>query len=454
MTNDHFHDECGIVGIVNHTEAANLAYLGLFALQHRGQESAGICSSDGEQLWTHNAMGLVSDVFSEATLAPLRGTHAIGHVRYSTTGSSILKNAQPFVVRYMNGSIGVAHNGNITNAAKIRETLEKDGAIFQSTMDTEVFVHLIARSKKDGIVNKIDDACSHVTGAYCLLFITETSIIAVRDPYGIRPLVLGKLGNTYVVASETCALDLIDANYIREVEPGEMIVFDRDGMNSRRLTVAKNVTKTAKCVFEHVYFARPDSVVFGNNSFEMRKRMGMQLGSEHYVDADMVIPVPDSGIPAAIGYAIETKIPFEFGLIRSHYVGRTFIEPKQSIRHFGVKLKLNPMKHYLDGKRVVVVDDSLVRGTTAMKIVSMIRHAGAKEVHLRLASPPIISPCFYGIDTPTKTELIANSNTVEDIRKFIAADSLGYLSRDGLKKCMGDNAGSFCYACFSGEYPF
>jgi amidophosphoribosyltransferase len=442
---------CGIVGIYNHPEAANLAYLGLYALQHRGQESAGIVSSDGTTLHIHRQMGHVADIFVEPVLQKLPGTNAIGHVRYSTTGDSSLKNCQPVAVDYSRGGLAIAHNGNLVNAQRLRAELEAHGAIFQSTMDTEVIVHLVAQSHKNSLVDRIKDALSQVKGAYSLLFLTETRIIAARDPFGWRPLVLGKKGDAWVVASETCALDLVEAEFVREIEPGEIIVIDRDGIHSSKPFPIPH--KKAMCIFEFIYFARPDSHIFGRDVYEMRKGFGKQLAREHPVEADVVIPVPDSGVPAALGYAEESKIPFEVGLMRNHYVGRTFIEPKESIRHFGVKIKLNPVRSVLEGKRVVVVDDSIVRGTTSKKIVKMIRDAGAKEVHMRISSPPTTGPCYYGIDTPNKDELIAANHSVEEIRKFIGADSLGYLSPEGLYWFEKNPGEWFCDACFTGNYP-
>lgn len=442
---------CGIVGIYNHLEASNRTYLALHALQHRGQESAGIVSSDGKRLFAHRRMGHVADIFTEEVLERLPGPHAIGHVRYSTTGMSELKNAQPFRVEYARGYLAVAHNGNLVNSQKIRSELEAYGSIFQSTMDTEVLIHLIAMSRRRSLPDRIVDALKKVKGAYSLVFLSETRMIAVRDPHGWRPLVVGRLGDGYVVASETCALDLIEAEFIREVEPGEMLVFDSAGMHSSK-PFAKQ-PKKAMCIFEFIYFAKPDSHIFGRDVYPMRKGFGRQLAREHPVDADVVIAVPDSGVPAAIGYSEESGIPFQMGLVRSHYVGRTFIEPKQSIRHFGVKLKLNPVKGVLDGKRVVVVDDSIVRGTTSRKIVEMIRNAGASQIHFRVSAPPTAWPCFYGIDTPTREELMASEHSVDEIRDFIGADTLGYISTEGLYWFERNPGEWFCDACFTGNYP-
>jgi len=446
---DELKEECGIVGIFNHPEASNLAYLGLYALQHRGQEGAGIVSSDGERLYPFRRMGLVADIFNEENLSKLKGSSAIGHVRYSTTGGSELRNAQPIIVDYSRGGIALAHNGNIVNAGFLRSELEAYGSIFQSTNDSEVIVHLLATSKLNSLTDRIIDALSHVEGAYCLLFQTETRMIAVRDPRGFRPLCIGRIGATYVVASETCALDLIDAEYVRDVEPGEMVVFDNKGLTSFKPFAE---TKPTPCIFEYIYFSRPDSYIFGKSVHSVRKAFGRQLALEHPVEADVVIPVPDSGVTAAIGYSEASGIPFDMGIIRNHYVGRTFIEPEQSIRHFGVKVKLNSVRAVLEGKRVVVIDDSIVRGTTSRKIVRMVRDAGAKEVHVRISSPPTAFPCFYGIDTPTRKELIGSSHSVAEINKYITADSLGYISFKGLRKAAGEDS-SFCDACFTGDYP-
>lgn len=451
---DHFREECGVFGIFGHPEAANLTYLGLYALQHRGQESCGIVASDGKNLRAYRKMGLVSDVFKrDSIFDELSGRSAIGHVRYSTAGSSDFKNIQPIMVDYARGSIAVAHNGNLVNAQEVRNDLEHMGSIFSTTSDTEVLVHLLAKSQSDLLADRIAEALMAVKGAYSILFLTETRMVAVRDPNGFRPLVLGKLGEGYVIASETCAFDLIEAEFIREIEPGEMVVIDKHGMKSFK---PFKETHPSPCIFEFVYFARPDSTIFGEQVYRVRKGLGRQLAREHHVDADVVIAVPDSGVPATIGYAEESGVPFELGLIRNHYVGRTFIEPQQSIRHFGVKLKLNPVREVIDGKRVVVVDDSLVRGTTARKIIKMIRNAGAREVHMRISSPPTSFPCYYGIDTPTRKELISSSHTVEEISRYITADSLGYLSREGMLSAAKVPQGApshYCDACFSGEYP-
>ena len=450
---DKFREECGIVGIYGHPEAANLAYLSLYALQHRGEESAGIVASDGKSLHLEKAMGLVADVFHEARLRRLKGSLAIGHVRYSTTGTSQLKNAQPLMAGYLRGQLALAHNGNLTNAEKIRQELEAQGSIFSSTTDSEVIVHLIARSREMNLLEASVDALSQVRGAYSLVIMNETELLGIRDPYGFRPLSLGKLGDTWVLASESCAFDLIEAKFVRDLEPGEVLHIDERGLHTYRPFPP---APKSECIFEYVYFSRPDSLLFGRYVSGVRKELGRQLAREHPVEADVVVPVPDSGVPAALGFSQETGLPFEHGLIRNHYVGRTFIEPKQAIRHFGVKIKLNAVREVLEGRRVVVVDDSIVRGTTCRKIVSMIRGAGAREVHLRISSPPTISPCYYGIDTPTRKELIASTHEVDEIRRYVRADSLGYLSLKGLHQAAGkDTEGGtgFCDACFTGNYP-
>jgi len=448
---DGFHEECGVVGIFGHPEAANLVYLGLCALQHRGQESAGIVSSDGQVLVSHRGVGLVADIFREDIVRRLKGHAAIGHNRYSTTGSSHLKNAQPLVVEYGRGGLAVAHNGNLVNATELRAQLEERGSIFQSTVDTEVIIHLIAGSQGERLEDRVVEALGRVRGAYSLVFLSPDKLIAARDPYGFRPLVLGRVKGAWVLASETCALDLMDATYEREVAPGEVVVLSHDGLESYQ--PFSPVAHTASCIFEYIYFARPDSTVFGRSVYAARKQLGHQLAREAPVPADIVVPVPDSGVPAAIGYAEESRIPFEMGLIRNHYVGRTFIEPRDAIRHFGVKVKLNAQRHVLAGKRVVVVDDSIVRGTTSRKIVKMIRDSGASEVHMRISSPPTTSPCYYGIDTPTRAELIASSHDVEEIRQYITADSLAYLSEEGMYAFLGGKQPGFCDACFTGRYP-
>jgi len=456
-------EECGVFGIWalgQLDEAANYAYLGLHALQHRGQESAGIVSTDGETLHVHREMGLVADIFDADVLARLKGGAAIGHVRYSTTGASHLKNAQPFAVQYAGGAVAVAHNGNLINAEALRTELEAAGSIFSASTDTEVIIHLIARARAMGppgsteqLLGAIREALARVAGAYSILFLTPKALVGARDPMGFRPLVLGKLKGQWVLASETTALDLIEAEYVREVEPGEVVIIDSAGLRSERLFPGQpRPAKLGRCVFEHIYFARPDSVLFGKSVYAARHALGKRLAIEHPVEADLVMPVPDSGVPAAIGYAEQSGIPFAMGLVRSHYVGRTFIEPQQSIRHFGVKLKLNALKDVLNGKRVVVIDDSIVRGTTSRKIVKMIRAAGASEVHLRISSPPTAWPCYYGIDTPTRQELIASTHSVEEIATYATADTLGYLSIEGLYAALGEDRKGFCDACLSGEY--
>jgi amidophosphoribosyltransferase len=445
---DHFHDECGLFGIYGSSEAANLTYLGLHALQHRGQESAGVASAKDGRLILHRELGLVRDIFTEAVLRKLEGDRAIGHVRYSTAGETHVKNAQPMAVDYALGSLAVAHNGNLTNYEELRGKLEGDGSIFQSTTDSEVLVHLIAHSRQRTHVDRVADALRQVSGAFSLLFLTGEHLIAVRDPHGLRPLSIGKLGDAWVFASEPPPFDLIGATFVRDVEPGEMVVISDAGMES---FFPFGESEKRMCIFEYVYFARPDSTLGGIGVYEARKRLGSALAREAPVDADVVVPVPDSGVAAALGYSQEAKLPFEIGLIRSHYVGRTFIEPQSSIRHFGVRLKLNPVRQVLEGKRVVIVDDSLVRGTTRRKIVKMIRDAGAKEVHLRISAPPTRWPCFYGIDTPSRAELIASNHSVDEIARYITCDSLGYLSVQGLHAAVGGLG--YCDACFSGDYP-
>ena len=445
------HEECGVFGIYGHPEAANLTYLGLYALQHRGQEGAGICSCDGKQLFLEKSMGLVADVFSEKRLKRLPGYMAIGHNRYSTAGSSVLKNVQPIVANFSLGPLAIAHNGNLVSAAELRTVLEEEGAIFQSSSDSEVIVHLIAHSKGNEFYERVAHAISQVSGSFSLIILREKELIAIRDPYGVRPLSLGMKDGAYVIASETCAFDLISATYIRDIEPGEILIINEQGLESMKIF---NSQRRAFCIFEFIYFSRPDSNIFGGlNVNEMRKEFGRQLARESKTEADLVIPVPDSGVPAAIGFSEESNIPFDFGLIRNHYVGRTFIEPKNSIRHFGVKIKLNPVRKLLEGKRLIVIDDSIVRGTTSKKIVKMLREGGgAKEVHVKISSPPTIGPCFYGIDTPTRSELIASTHLLEEIRKYVTADSLSYLSIEGLKKIVPD-AHNYCTACFDCDYP-
>lgn len=450
MDDEKFHDQCAVMGVYGHPEAAKLAYLGLYSLQHRGQESTGIVSSDRRTLYAEVGMGRVNDFFTEDRLQRLPGPLAIGHNRYATTGLSTLRNAQPMLVDYAHGSLAVAHNGNLVNASLVRAELESQGSIFRSTNDTEVILHLVARSRTPNMLESIIEALRQVQGAYSLVFLNHQEMIAARDPYGFRPLCLGQLGDGYVVASETCALDLIEATYLREIEPGEVVCISEKGVES---IFPFTLQPPQHCVFELIYFARPDSEVFGQNVHAIRKAFGRQLAREAPVEADVVIPVPDSGIPAALGFAEESGIPFDTGLIRNHYVGRTFIEPQQAIRHFGVKIKLNVIRGFLQGKRVVVVDDSIVRGTTSKKLVQMVRHAGAKEVHMRISSPPTTHPCLYGIDTPTHEELIASKCSVEDIRAYLQADSLGYLSHEGMMRVARGQNQRYCSACFTGNYP-
>jgi amidophosphoribosyltransferase len=450
LVDDHFHDECGVFGVYGHPEASKLAYLGLYALQHRGQESAGIISSDGADLHLHKAMGEVEEIFQPAVIARLPGNAAIGHTRYSTAGDTSVANAQPIVTDCNKGKLALGHNGNLTNATEWRRRLEHRGSIFQTTSDTEVIVHLVARSSARNLSGALGDALNQVEGAYSLLVLTPEELYAIRDPRGFRPLNLGRLGEAWLVASETCAFDLLGAQYVREVEPGEMLRISRSGVESIRFAPPK---PHQYCIFEHVYFSRPDSFIFGRSVNQSREELGRLLAREHPANADVIVPVPDSGVPAAIGYAIESKIPFRMGLIRNHYIGRTFIEPSQAIRDFGVKLKLNPVRDLLAGQRVVLVDDSIVRGTTSRKIVRMVREAGAKEVHVRISCPPTISPCYYGVDTPTREELVASSHSPEEICRFLGADSLGYLSLESLKKAVGDTEGKFCVSCYTGIYP-
>lgn len=444
-------EECGVVGIYGDSEASRLCYLALHALQHRGQEGAGIVSVNDKVLQSVTGVGLVSDVFSESKLDQLPGDSAIGHVRYSTAGASMLKNVQPFVAGYRFGSVGVAHNGNLVNYQALRAKLEDNGSIFNTSSDTEVVLHLIAISKHRPFIMRIVDACEQLEGAYSMVFVTKDKLVAVRDPHGFRPLVMGRRSNGAIVfASETCALDLIEATYEREVFPGEVVVVDKEGVQSLCLMAHP---QAKQCIFEHIYFALPNSVVFGRSVYESRRAFGEILATEAPVDCDVVIAVPDSGVVAALGYAAKAGVPFQQGLIRSHYVGRTFIEPSQKIRDFGVKLKLSPVRAVLEGKRVVVVDDSIVRGTTSSKIVRLLKEAGAKEVHMRIASPPIIASCYYGVDTPSSEELISNRMSVEEIRTFIGSDSLAFLPIGSLKKELGGESPNYCYACFSGKYP-
>jgi len=451
VDDDHFHDQCGLFGIVGHPEAAHLAYMGLYALQHRGQESAGIVASDGTQLRMEKGMGLVNDVFTEARLGALPGDRAMGHVRYSTAGETVASNAQPYLIECHRGPIAVGHNGNLVNAAILREELEAAGSIFQSTSDTEVILHLYARSHRERLEDAIAASLSKVMGAFSLLFLTPEALVAARDPWGFRPLVLGRLEGATIVASETCALDLIDAEYVRDIEPGEVVVVDDSGVQSFHPFPPE---PSAHCIFEHVYFARPDSLVFGRTVLESRLLLGRQLARESAAAADVVVPVPDSGMGAALGFAQESGLPFEWGLIRNHYVGRTFIQPRQGLRSVGVKIKLNPVRQVLEGRRVALIDDSIVRGTTSRKLVRMVREAGASEVHVRISCPPTTSPCYYGIDTPLKSELIAARHGVEEIRQYIEADSLAYLTHEGLLAAVSDpDQLRHCTACFSNRYP-
>ena len=452
---DKLHEECGVFAIFGHPEASNLAYLGLHALQHRGQESAGIASSDGRKIHSVRKMGHVADIFTPGVLNQLPGSLAIGHTRYSTAGDTVELNAQPLSVACNKGQVAIAHNGNLTNAIELRRELEEDGSIFQATSDTEVVLHLVARSRERTLAGALRDALLQIEGAFSLVFLAEDRIIVARDPHGFRPLAMGYLelsnGRTATVfASETCAFDLIGATYMDEVEPGEMVIVGPEGMTRERYTPAQ---APAQCVFEHVYFSRPDSTVFGRPVQLSREEMGRMLALEHPADADVVVPVPDSGVAAAIGYAAQSGIPYRQALIRNHYVGRTFIEPSQAIRDFGVKLKLNPVRHLLEGKRVVLVDDSIVRGTTSRKIVRMVRSAGAREVHLRISCPPTISPCYYGVDTPSQRELIAANQTMSQILDYVEADSLAYLSLDSLRRSVSDDDDRYCYACYTGKYP-
>jgi amidophosphoribosyltransferase len=448
---DKFKDECGVFGIFGHPEAANLTYLGLYALQHRGQESAGIVTADGERMRVSRAMGHVADAFDESALQALPGHLAIGHTRYSTAGESRINNAQPFLIDCAHGQIAVAHNGNLVNARELRDDLVQAGAIFQTSSDTEVLLHLYARSKAPSVEEALIESVTQIRGAFSLVLLTKDRLIAVRDPHGFRPLALGKLGDAWIVCSETCALDLIGGVYVRDIEPGEVLIVSDGGLRSIK---AFPPAPLAHCVFEHVYFSRPDSYVFGRSVNDVRTELGRVLAREAAADADVVVPIPDSGVCAATGFAEEAKLPLRMGLIRNHYVGRTFIQPQQSIRHFGVKVKLNPVRSILEGQRVVLIDDSLVRGTTSRKIVKMVKAAGAREVHLRISCPPTISPCFYGVDTPSRTDLIAATHTIDEIRRYVGADSLAYLSIEGLRQAVGPaQQQSYCTSCYTGVYP-
>jgi amidophosphoribosyltransferase len=447
---DKLHEECAIFGISGHPEAANLAYLGLYAMQHRGQESAGIAAADGHRVIVSKDMGYVADVFDPARLATLTGQSAIGHTRYSTAGDSALSNAQPILIDCAHGQIAIAHNGNLVNAQELRDHLVRLGSIFQTGSDTEVILHLYARSRAATIEDAIVESVQQVRGAFSLVMLTPDRLIAVRDPHGFRPLALGKLGDSWVACSETCAMDLIGATYVRDVEPGEIVIAGPSGLRSIRPFVTERL---AHCVFEHVYFARPDSYVFGKSVNEVRTNLGRILARDAPVEADVVVPIPDSGVCAAVGFAEESGIPMRIGLIRNHYVGRTFIQPQQSIRHFGVRVKLNPVRSIIEGKRVVLVDDSIVRGTTSRKIVRMVKAAGAREVHMRISCPPTISPCFYGVDTPRRSELIAATHSLDEIRRYLDAESLSYLSLDGMLEAVGDGRQSYCTSCYTGNYP-
>jgi amidophosphoribosyltransferase len=451
LDSDKFHEECAVVGLINVPEASNFCYLGLYALQHRGQEGAGIVTSDGTTMYAHKNMGLVADVFSAETLSTLSGSSAVGHTRYATFGSKDWANLQPFVANFAHNSFAVAHNGNLINATELRQELEESGSIFTSSSDTEVVLHRIAKvPRQNTLLERVAEALKPVKGAYSLAVLSHKSLIAVRDPYGIRPLSLAKLGDGYMVASETCAFDLVGAEFIRDIEPGEILHISKEGKLTSDYSLRGQ--EKAFCVFEYVYFARPDSSIQGKNVYNVRKNLGKELAREHGIEADLVIPVPDSGVPAAIGYAQEAGLPMEMGLIRNHYVGRTFIEPKQSIRDFGVKVKLNANPDVLAGKRIIVVDDSVVRGTTSRKLVAMLRAAGAKEIHFRISSPPTINSCYYGIDTPSQEELIAATHSHDEVRDYIGADTLAYLSIDGMYKAVGAARELHCDACFSSEY--
>jgi amidophosphoribosyltransferase len=447
---DKFKDECGVFGIFGHPEASTIAQLGLFAVQHRGQEACGIVSSDGTDLYQYRSQGLIADVLTEDVLQSLTGAAAIAHTRYSTAGRNTIKEVQPFYVTCQHGQIAVCHNGNLPFAAEKRRELEAAGAIFSSTSDTETILHGIARTPAPNVIAAIERVMAATDGAFSLLFLTPDAMIAIRDPRGFRPLVLGKLKDAWCVASETCAFDLIDAEYVREVEPGEMLIIDSQGLQSSRPFSEK---PHSLCTFEHVYFSRPDSIIYGRSVNESRHKMGVRLAVEHPADADLIVPVPDSGVAAAIGYANESGINYRQAIIRNHYVGRTFIEPTQSIRSFGVRLKLNPIKDLINGRRIVLVDDSIVRGTTSKKIVQMVREAGATEVHMRISCPPTTHSCYYGVDTPDRDDLIAAKLTVEEVCEYIGADSLGYLSLKGMLDAIGIDAASSCNACWTGKYP-
>ncbi|OGX34501.1 MAG: amidophosphoribosyltransferase [Omnitrophica WOR_2 bacterium RIFCSPHIGHO2_02_FULL_52_10] len=443
---------CGIIGVSNHEEAANIAFLGLYALQHRGEEAAGIASYDGKNIHLTKNTGLVADAFDEASLKGLKGKTAIGHTRYSTTGSSNYKNIQPFLVTHRNRPMAVSHNGNLTNTEALYRKLEEDGSIFQTSMDSEIIVHLLAKTARNGDMKKwFIDVLLQLKGAYSLVFLVEDVIVGARDPHGFRPLCLGKIDNSYIITSESCALDLIRAEFIREIEPGE-IIFIKGGKIESVFLPGREKVKKSHCIFENIYFARPDSEIFGDNVYQVRKRLGAQLAREFPVEADFAMSIPDSGNYAAIGYAQELDLPYEVGIIRNHYIGRTFIQPSQFLRDFRVRVKLNPIRSVLKGKKIVIIEDSIVRGTTSRGRVEELRRAGAKEIHMRISCPPITSPCFYGIDFPSKQELIAATKSVKEIAEFIKVDTLEYLSLEGMLKVM-KNAGDFCDACFTGHYP-
>ncbi len=448
---DHVKHYCGLFGIFGHRDAARLTYLGLYSLQHRGEEAAGIVTFDGKTMHTHKGMGLVSEVFNETTLRTLPGRMSLGHTRYSTTGSSTLKNSQPLVVTYAKGELAVAHNGNLINAFELRQQLEANGSIFQTTVDSEIILHLLARATNKEFQDDLIECVRLLKGAFTLLFLTEHELIGCRDPNGFRPLCIGRLNKTYVLASETCALDIIGAKFVREVEPGEIVIISSSGLRSLRPFKEQEI-KRSHCMFEHVYFSRPDSIVFGQSVQDVRVKLGRQLAREYPIEADYVMPIPDSGNFAALGYSLESKIPFTIGMTRNHYVGRTFIQPAQEIRDLKVRVKFNPIREMIRGKRLVIVDDSIVRGTTTRARVKSLRESGAKEIHLRVSCPPTKFSCFYGIDFPTKKELIANTMSLEEIRKFIGVETLGYLSIEGMLKAM-NKPGDYCTACWSGVYP-
>ncbi|MDI6785737.1 MAG: amidophosphoribosyltransferase [bacterium] len=447
---DKFHDACGLFGVYNHEDAAKLTYLGLFALQHRGQESAGISTSHKGELLFYKKNGLVTHIFIEEVLNTLPGNIAIGHTRYSTAGGSAFINAQPLVINYIRGKLAIAHNGHFINAKDLRNKLEQNGSIFQTISDSEVLLHLLACSKKENLINALLESLPLINGSYSLILMTPDKLIGIRDPFGFRPLSIGKLNNSYILASETCALNLVEAEHLRDVEPSEIVVIDKNGLNSLKFSTPK---KHAQCIFEYIYFSRPDSNLFGQNVHNIRKKIGQQLALEHPADADVVISVPDSGISASLGFSEESGIPYDIGLMRNHYIGRTFISPLQIFRDFGVKIKLNPILNVLKGKRIVLVDDSIVRGTTSKKILSLLRNSGVASIHFRVSSPPIKYSCIYGIDTPERDKLLAAHRSMKEIKNYLNVDSLGYLSISGLLKSVGDDGNKFCTACFDGNYP-